>query len=132
MRKSIYILCVVIVVFALLFFVFNRIVQKSPSETVIAAYTAGNQGKYAEAKKSFSSEFLNFLGGDLRTIAINMSGTWKRNTKNGTMERIEILQEKIQGNRANVYFILYFKDGSKETFNEPLIKEDGVWKITLG
>jgi hypothetical protein len=106
----------------------NMIAQQSPSEVVIAAYKAGNDGRYAETKKYFSSELLD---GDYRTIASDSRDAWDRSTRDGTMERIEIIRENIRDTKATVLFVLYFRDGSKKRFDEPLIKEKGLWKFSL-
>lgn len=96
---------------------------ETPSAVVVAAYTAGNEGRYSETEKYFSSE-LSSLFGVLRVV-------WDLATNNGTIHAIEILEEKIRGEGAVVIFQLHFKDGSTRDDYEGLIKEDGVWKIAF-
>ncbi len=131
MKKSLCLSCTTLIAILLLLASCNMIVHQSPSEVIIAAYMAGNEGRYAATKKYFSSEFFNFTGGDFRAIASGMRASWERSTKNGTIERIEILSEIIRDTKANVHLVLHFKDGSKKKFSEPLIKEKGSWKITI-
>ena len=102
--------------------------EKSPSATVEAAYMAANDGKYSEAEKYLSSEFINAQ----KTGVVVLKGVWDLATRNGTIQKIEILKEEVGGEEATVYIKLYFKDGSTKEDCEPLIKENGVWKITAG
>lgn len=106
--------------------------QKTPSETVIATYMAANEGKYSEAGKYLSSEVINAMKGGLGALVGGMKGIWDQSTRNGNIERIEILREEIRGEGATVYFRIHFKDGTTKNDDEPLIKENGVWKITIG
>ena len=110
----------------------NSIGQKSPSEVVIAAYMAANEGKYSEAEKYLSSEVMNAMKGGIGALAGGMKGAWDKTTRNGTIEKIEILKEEVRGEGANVFFKIHFKDGKTKDDDEPLIKEDGRWKITIG
>jgi hypothetical protein len=109
----------------------DSIGQKSPSQVVIAAYMAANEGKYSETEKYLSSIVLKFfkiapkagVGGSIISL-------WDRATRYGTIRRIEILGEKVRGIRATVSFRIHFKDGKTNDEKLPLIKEDGQWKIT--
>jgi len=104
----------------------------SPSEVVIAAFMAANQGIYSEAEKYLSSAVINAVKTGWGNDAGGLKGIWDRVTRNGTMDRIEILKEEIRGEGATVYFRIHFKDGATKNEDEPLIKENGQWKITLG
>lgn len=105
--------------------------SKSPSDTVVAAYMAANEGKYSEAETYLSSEALNALKGELGALAGGRKRIWDRKTRNGTIQRIEVLREEVRGEGATVYFLIHFEDGSTEEDEESLIKEKGVWKITI-
>jgi hypothetical protein len=72
------------------------------------------------------------MKGDLGALVGGMKGAWDKATRNGSIERIEILREEVRGEGANVYFRIHFKDGSRQDTDEKLLKENGVWKITLG
>jgi hypothetical protein len=117
---------------AMLFVSACSLVNKSPSGVVEAAYMAGNRGEYSEAEKYLSSEALNAIKGGLGTLGGGTKGIWDRETRNGTIEKIEITKEEIRGEGATVYFKVYFKDGSSKDTKEPLVKETGQWKITIG
>src|SRR5438445_11736297 len=109
----------------------SRPFSKSPSDTIVAAYMAANEGKYSEAERYFSSDALNAMKGDLGALTGGMKGGLDEATRTGSIERIEILREAVRGEGANVSFRVHFKDGSTKDNNEKLLLENGVWKITL-
>ena len=130
MTRKIYILVLVVTG---IFLTSNcGLMKKSPSDVVKSAYMAANKGEYSEADKYLSSEILNALKNGLGAVGGGSKGTWDRYTQNGTIEKIEILNEEIRGEGAKVSFKLYFKDGSTKDSKEPLRLENGEWKITSG
>lgn len=102
--------------------------KKSPSEVLVAAYMAANEGNYSEADKYLSSEAINLLK---EMGAGSMIDEWDEVTYSGTIKRIAILEEEIQEERATVYFRAYLNDGTTEDEEEIFIKEDNQWKITI-
>jgi hypothetical protein len=102
--------------------------QKSPSQVVVAAYMAANEGKYSEAEKYLSSHLINAIKGGLGALAGGMKGFWDYKTRKGTIQTIEILKEEVRGEGATVYFRIHFKDGNTEDAHESLIKEGGQGK----
>jgi hypothetical protein len=108
------------------------ILEKSPAEVVKSAYTAGNQGRYSEAESYLSTEAEAAVKSQLGAMGGGVKGVWDHNTRNGTIDRIEILSEEVRGEGATVHFRLHFKDGNTKEDGEPLIKEKGHWKITIG
>lgn len=105
--------------------------QKSPSEVVKAAYLAANEGNYSTAENYFSSELIDALKGDLGATAGGMKGVWDKQTRDGTIDKIEILKEEVRGEGATVDFRIHFKNGKTRDVDKPLIKENGRWKLTL-
>ena len=110
----------------------NSIGQKSPSEVVVAAYMAGNEGAYSEAEKYVSSEVISAMKSGLGALVGGLKGYWDETTRNGTIQKIEILTEKVRGEGANVSFRIHFKDKIIKYDHELLIKEGGQWKISMG
>ncbi len=102
-------------------------VSKSPGDAVKAAYMAANAGEYSEAEKYVSTDVLNAWA-----RSGGMKSEWDRITRDGTIDRIEILKEEIRGEGAKVSIRIHFKDGQTKNDNEPLIKQSGEWKITAG
>lgn len=105
---------------------------KSPSEVVAAAYMAANAGEYSKAESYLSSELINTMKSGLGALVGGMKGMWDETTRDGNIQRIEILKESIRGEGAKVDFRIHFKDGKTKDNDEPLIKEKGKWKITIG
>ena len=104
--------------------------QKSPSQVVVAAYMAANEGKYSEAEKYMSSEIINAVKGGEGMFAGGWKGSWDKITRNGTIQKIEILYGDAGGRfGAEVYFRIHFKDGKTKDDTEYLMKEGGQWKI---
>jgi hypothetical protein len=107
-----------------------RILEQSPSDVVREAYLAANEGKYSQAEKHLSSDVVNAMKGHLGAMTGGMKGAWDRLTKGGTIEQMEILKEEIRGEGARVHFRLRYKDGATKEDDEPLIRENGRWKIS--
>lgn len=105
---------------------------KSPSDVLISAYMTGNDGKYSEAEAYLSSDLISAIKGDAGTLAGGMKGLWDKETRNGTIEKIEIVKEEFSGEGAKVYFKIHFKDGKTNDDYVPFIKEKGQWKMTIG
>ncbi|MCK5056376.1 MAG: DUF4878 domain-containing protein [Candidatus Aminicenantes bacterium] len=95
-----------------------------------AAYTAANEGRYSEAEKYLHSEALNYIKTGWGVLWLKR--LWDKMSKNGNIEKIEIIKEKIRGEGASVDFKKHFKDGETKNISVPLFKEDGFWKIAYG
>jgi len=104
----------------------------TPSETVVAFYMAGNDGVYSKAEKYVSSDALEVMKGDLGALIGGLKGYLDKQTRGGTIEKIEITDETIRGEGSTVYFVINYKNGGTKDAYEHLIKENGVWKITIG
>src|SRR5687768_1450108 len=83
----------------------------SPSTTVKAFFDAANRGKYDEAKKYLSSDFLNALNGPLGVKGGGTKGILDKATRNGTIEEVEVIKEEIRGDGAVVHVKLHLKGG---------------------
>lgn len=102
---------------------------KSPSAVLIAAYMTGNDGNYSETFQYFhmmSYDRITASGG-----LYYLKKIWDEVTRNGKIAKIEILDEKIRGEGATVYFKIYFKDGKKLIDEEKFLKDHDGWKISL-
>lgn len=100
---------------------------QSPSTAVREAYQECNDGHYSDAAKLMSKDLIasaSQTGG--------VKGLCDLNTRNGTIQNIEVGAEEIRGEGVIVPLTLTFKDGTKnENFRAPAIKEDSKWKVTL-
>jgi hypothetical protein len=107
--------------------------QKSPGDVVKAFYLAANEGRYSEAEQMLSEDAQRAIKGDLGQLAGGFKSICDKNTKDGTIVRIDIQKEELRGEGATVVAKISFKDGStKEGDKNALLKEKGAWKLTIG
>ena len=107
--------------------------QKSPGEVVKASYMAANEGRYSDMKDLFSADGKKLLDSDMAQLAGGLKGICDKETKNGTISKVEIVSENIRGEGASVIVNIFYKDGSKKTNDSNgLILENGSWKLTGG
>jgi hypothetical protein len=141
MRRSIYACFVTVIALAFLLVSCGKMGQKSPSDVVKSFCMALNDGKYLEAEKYLEPSFLKDMkqAGAVDSLAsyqefgyyptVELKEIWDEFTRNGTLERIEILKEEIKGDMGKVNFRLYFKDGSTTENIAVAFKMSGIWKI---
>jgi hypothetical protein len=104
--------------------------SSGPAKTFTTALMTANDGKYSDANEYLSSEVKQVVQGQLGALAGGTKGMWDTYTKNGTIQRIEVLKEEIRGEGATVICNIYYKDGSvKSNDKTDMIKEKGSWKI---
>ena len=100
---------------------------KSPSEVVLAAYMAANDGDYEKANNYVSSELLMmadmFTGGNSRSF-------WDEQTRNRAIKNIEITDEVITNDKAIVKFKFQYKEGDLKETEQGLEKINGLWKFS--
>jgi len=100
--------------------------ELSPSQTLRAFYVAANASRYSEA--------VGFLNKTARTLH-ELSGLLGQDTldqmsgKGKEIEKISVLEERMQEKEATVTIEVRFRDGSVITRAHPLMKEGGAWKI---
>lgn len=107
--------------------------QSTPGDVVKGFYQAANGGKYSEAEQLLSEDADKAIKGDLGQMAGGFKHICDRDTKDGTIVRIDIVKVDIRGEGATVIADIFYKDGSsKKGDKTDLIKEKGSWKITIG
>lgn len=100
---------------------------RGPSATIREAYEACNAGRYSDAQQLMSEALIASAAasGGVKALC-------DQNTREGTIQSIATSGEEIRGEGATVITTFTFKDGSKlEGFRAPLLKEKGIWKVTL-
>lgn len=127
MRRSILILYMAVVFSVVLSFSCGRSKAETPSETVVKIYMAANEGWYSTAERYIYSEVLSSIKQNFGTLYI--INIWDKYTKHGEIQRIEIVEELIRGERAEVLFKVHFKDNQVREDRDMLIKENRLWKI---
>lgn len=107
-----------------------RAPSNTPTEVVTAYYRALNEGDGGTATRLQSSASLALV-----TLWPPPAGDGARDpvmdqvTRNGTIMRIEILDERHMGDRAWVDVRLHYEDGSSQKYNAGVVQEDGEWKV---
>jgi hypothetical protein len=57
-------------------------------------------------------------------------GWMNRDTKDGTLERIEPISERTRGEGAEVKSYFWYTDGTKREDTTHLLRENGRWRVT--
>jgi Domain of unknown function (DUF4878) len=102
----------------------------SPGAVVTAAMMAGNDGKYSEVEKYLSTDCAKLLKGDLGQMAGGIRGWMDKDTRKGTIIKIEVVKENVRGEGAEVISLFHFKDGSTTEDHTHTIKENGSWRVS--
>jgi len=105
--------------------------SKSPSEVVTQFYLLASKGNYDSASKYLSSD-AKLMFGLFVGVAEGMKQFASEEFGGQVIRRVETLSERINGNQAEVRYILHYTDGTKGSADsDVLFKEKGQWKIGL-
>jgi len=101
------------------------ILKKSPENVVKAFFKAANDAKYSEAEGylAASTKVLMAAAGGIKKFA-------DEQTRDGKIDRVEIVKVETRGEGAKVYYKIHYKDGQTKDDDASLIKENGEWKIS--
>jgi len=96
----------------------------SPGSVVKAFWTAIQKGQYIEAKEYLvaNSEMLN-------PEMIKQIEEYFKTNPGKAIQKVEIIQESIDGASARVRYVVYSRDGTKDEDEGSLRKENGTWKL---
>ncbi len=84
-----------------------------------------NDGDYSGAIAYYDAQMQETMSG-----AGSSFGDWARGlTKNGSVDRVEILNEDLDEDRGEIRFELIYTDGSKRAGSVKLRMENGAWKL---
>jgi Domain of unknown function (DUF4878) len=100
----------------------------SPAEVIKAFYSACNSGNYSVAERLLVPDRL--LTSDIAAVDGGLRGICDAETKQGHLQKVEILQQKVRGEIAEVRYMLYYADGSALEETQGLVIKHSVWKIT--
>lgn len=98
-------------------------VFESPSDVVRSFFDAIEQGKYAKARS-----YVHLAVREQFTLEEFDSAREFFARRRG-IKRIDIVNESIRGELAEVSYTVHFKDGTSEKGTFFLEKEEGKWKI---
>jgi len=102
----------------------NLSTEKSPAETVRVFIKTFEKGEYSKAKDYVFSQSWNFW--DLHSFDTEREKIMRK----GGIKKINIIEEEIEGNYAQVHWTLEYKNGEQESSWFYLVKEGDVWKIS--
>ena len=102
----------------------ERLGKKSPQQVVQAFFAAGNAGKYSEAEQYLtpSAKAMMVLAGGIKKFV-------DHETKDGKIDRVEILTVETRGEGAKITYKIHYKDGETKNDDVSLIIENGEWRI---
>ena len=100
----------------------------SPAEVIEAFYSACNSSNYPVAERLLLPDRL--LTSDIAAVDGGLRGICDEETKQGHLQKVEILQQDVSGEVAQVRYMLYYADGSATEEIQGLVMKHGVWKIT--
>ena len=106
-----------------------NLLKPGPAKTVQVFYEHVERGEIQDAINCLSSEVTSSFGADkVRTMLIAETDKIKRK---GGIDSFEVKKEEITGEIADVSIVFKYKDGSTESQNARLIKENDEWRIDV-
>jgi hypothetical protein len=99
----------------------------SPAEVIKAFYFACNSGNYPVAERLLVPEHL--LTSDMAAVDGGLRGICDAETKQGHLQKVEILQQEVRGEVAQVRYTVYYADGSATEEIQGLVMKHQGWKI---
>ena len=102
----------------------------SPAEVIKTFYSACNSGNYSVAERLLVPESKRVLTLHIRAVDGDLPGICEEETKQGHLQRVEVLDENVHGDLAQVRYKLYYADGSTIEDSQGLVARHWVWKIS--
>jgi Domain of unknown function (DUF4878) len=101
----------------------------SPAEVIKTFYSACNSGNYSVAERLLVPEANRVLTRHIGAVDGGLRGICDEETKQGHLQKVEILQQEVRGEVAQVRYMLYYADGSAIEESQGLVVKHWVWKI---
>jgi len=101
----------------------------SPAEVIKTFYLACNNGNYSVAEQFLVPEVNRVLTRHIGAVDGGLHEICDEATKQGHLQRVEILQQDVRGEVAKVRYRLYYADGSAIEESQGLVAKRWVWKI---
>jgi hypothetical protein len=101
----------------------------SPAEVIKTFYSACNSGNYSVAARLLVPEANRVLTRHIGAVDGGLRGICDEETKQGHLQRVEVLQQEVRGELAEVRYMLYYTDGSTIEDSQGLVWRGWVWKI---
>jgi hypothetical protein len=130
MKGTIFAISVLMLVFVLAFTILTRFVPyDSPAEVIKTFYSACNIGNYSVAERLLVPEANRVLTRHIGAVDGGLRGICEEETKQGHLQRVEVLQQEVRGELAQVRYMLYYADGSAIEESQGLVLKRWAWKI---
>jgi hypothetical protein len=126
---SLFAISVLMLVAVLAFTILTGFVpHDSPAEVIKTFYSGCNSGNYSLAERLLVPEANRVL---TRHIGVDggLQGICDEETKQGHLQRVEVLQQDVRGELAEVRYMLYYVDGSTTEESQGLVLTLWGWKI---
>jgi len=104
---------------------------QSPAEVVKAFYAEANQGHYAEGEKFLSAKTRHELEAGLGSREQGRKMILDGETRNGTIDRVVVVTERVNGDNATVVIKVIYRNGETWDGKRMLVKESGEWKVSF-
>ena len=101
----------------------------SPADVIKTFYSACNSRSYPVAERLLVPEANRVLTRHIGAVEGGLRGICDEATKQGHLQRVEILQQEVRGEVAQVRYMLYYADGSAIEESQGLVVKHWVWKI---
>jgi hypothetical protein len=94
-------------------------------------YERLNDGDYRRAMALYNAEARQVLD-DPDSASTEGFAEWaKLETKNGTVDRVQVMDERADEENATVDFQVVYSDGTRTVHTVKLTLEEGEWKLGL-
>ena len=102
-----------------------------PEQAIQEFYQHLNAGDYPQAMSQYNSEARGIFE-DPATVGESVFDEWARiETKDGKVDRVQVVQQEASDDRATVEFQIVYTDGTRVSRRVTLTHESGEWKLGL-
>ena len=101
----------------------------SPAEVIKTFFSACNSGDYSVAERLLVPEANRVLTRHIGAVGGGLREICDEETKQGHLQKVEVLHQEVRGEVAEVRYMLYFADGSALEESQGLVVERWVWKL---
>ena len=105
--------------------------ENSPGAVAERFVTLANDGKCSDAYELVSTESKEAVARGLGVLTGGFNALCNAAGRNGMIAEVELLEEQVRGEFANVRMRIKGKNGGIEERNAQLIKQNGAWKVFL-
>lgn len=104
--------------------------QSTPSAVLTAFYKACNDGLYSKAEQFATKESIDYIKTTFALLG-GLKGYCDEMTEEGTLERVEVKDERVRGEGARLAIVLHYKGGKTERGEESLVKTASGWRVQV-